>query len=482
MYGLSATSRVLTALVLPDGRRWSMTYRTDRIRVTQTEWQTITTFQLARLVLPSGAVLEWSYTTPPHPGYDFTTEAAWDRIEFFQERLNPRIGGLTVDLLDGSPRTTTWSYSRDEQNRILSTTETRPDGSGVVTAWNPPGTTDAALRQRQDTCDVNGTTLLQREETVWTQAGGGKRLAEVKTAGYTAWGSGQGTARRVTVYDSLGRWKEEHLYSGTSTPLASRYRTLSFNSTRYLLLVTREDQTRWRDSLTEYVVSSLRYGYDETPLVARDGVVQHDPSFGTATTLRGNVTTIRQLLHPENRFLTTTMTYDMVGNRLTTTDPLGRTTTVTYTAETAWAYPVAATNAAGHTVHTVWDVGLGRPTAVTGANGQTTTLAYDEWGRTVREDRPDGGWTTRNYDDAWNQGEYRQRVVTTRAIDAAAAVTTWELLDGLGRLVRTEVEQATGDPVRVDREYAACAAGSRCPTGRGRRCRGWRRGTMDWDG
>ncbi len=77
---------------------------------------------------------------------------------------------------------------------------------------------------------------------------------------------------------------------------------------------------------------------------------------------------------------TTSSTYDLYGNKLTSTDTLGRTTTTAYDPGTH-TFPVSVTNILGHTLSTTYDPGTGSILSTTDPNNQTTQNRYDALGR-----------------------------------------------------------------------------------------------------
>ncbi|GAB4240672.1 MAG: hypothetical protein Kow00109_15870 [Acidobacteriota bacterium] len=207
--------RVLAALRLPNQMRYQFQYQVHGIRYRDAHWhwyeRETSTYQLEQVELPTGAKLRFGYRTPPTPGYPQIEQypsggpTAHDEIELYAERLSRRVASITVDLLDGRPLETTYRYEVDAFNRVLQTTETRPDGSRVVTVWHAPGEDFAHLRRRQERYDTDGTTLLQQVETTWTTTPYGTRAAVEEV-----W-EGALVRQIRRVYDGWGRLVEEHV-------------------------------------------------------------------------------------------------------------------------------------------------------------------------------------------------------------------------------------------------------------------------------
>src|SRR5262249_50847638 len=56
----------------------------------------------------------------------------------------------------------------------------------------------------------------------------------------------------------------------------------------------------------------------------------HDSNYGTTNLLRGNPTRVQRWANASNSWLTTYNSYDDLGNLLSSTDPLGHTTELSY--------------------------------------------------------------------------------------------------------------------------------------------------------
>ncbi len=102
---------------------------------------------------------------------------------------------------------------------------------------------------------------------------------------------------------------------------------------------------------------------------------------------------------PANVYSHTAYTLDAFGNRLTAV--VSGAGIAAYSSTTAYdstgRFPVALTNAAGHTEARVYDPAFGVPVSTTDANGLTTTWAYDGFGRQIQETRADGTQTVTHY-------------------------------------------------------------------------------------
>lgn len=128
----------------------------------------------------------------------------------------------------------------------------------------------------------------------------------------------------------------------------------------------------------------------------------------------------------------------------------------------------ASRNALGHETTFVNDQLIGKPLSSTGPNGLTTHWLYDETGRAIHEELPDGTVTTNTY--IWDYattvsvpfGTGSTSNVVQKAIyklhaetDGAPPVTTW--FDKQGREIRVQTLSADGRTVNKDTGYNAIA-------------------------
>ena len=155
-------------------------------------------------------------------------------------------------------------------------------------------------------------------------------------------------------------------------------------------------------------------------------------------------------------FLTTTHAYDSYGNRTSTTDPNGNTTSFTFdTTHRAYVTQVTFPTVPGGTFteQYAWDYLMGVPTSYTDINSKVTNWEYDTFGRLCETWRPGHGGTPNingicgdGTGDPTEKYSYQnwgtagtQRVKIESKVDASPVTYLWreEYFDGLGRVVQT---------------------------------------------
>lgn len=161
-----------------------------------------------------------------------------------------------------------------------------------------------------------------------------------------------------------------------------------------------------------------------------------------------------------HRRITTTNTYNDLGDLLTTTDQGGHVTTFDYTDNysdgtnhstqafaTKTTYQETANPLAGGYVNHIVSQSYYWPSALlyqdTDQNGQITSRFYDSIFRTTQINFPDGGQTTSSYPSA-------TQVVLQRKLDSSNSTYSTTLVDGYGRTSRTAV--ANGEPIPYDQQ------------------------------
>ncbi|MBM6403444.1 ricin-type beta-trefoil lectin domain protein [Phycicoccus sp. CSK15P-2] len=169
---------------------------------------------------------------------------------------------------------------------------------------------------------------------------------------------------------------------------------------------------------------------------------------------------------PEDDTYLTSYTYDAAGNLLTTTDPVGRTTTITYTDGTSVpasgggqaprGLPWKVVDASGG-LRTMTYTAAGDLATVVDPAGAKTTYEYDAQGRQLTETVststfPEGRTTTYTYDAVGRVVTQTDPAVTNRVTGAVHTPQMRNLFDGPdGDLLAGQVvsDLTGGDPERV---------------------------------
>ncbi|MCP3942905.1 MAG: hypothetical protein GY710_15655 [Desulfobacteraceae bacterium] len=134
----------------------------------------------------------------------------------------------------------------------------------------------------------------------------------------------------------------------------------------------------------------------------------------------------------------TSAIYDGFGNPVTQIDALGNLTTTDYDSDT-YTFAVRIThpetNGVAH-VETIpsMDYRFGKPLVTEDENGNRTFYTYDTFGRLIREDLPNGGQNTTEYNDTAFP-RYMASKVKENAL--GSTIDTISYLDGLNRTIQT---------------------------------------------
>ncbi|MGA7784832.1 MAG: RHS repeat-associated core domain-containing protein [Candidatus Acidiferrales bacterium] len=224
------------------------------------------------------------------------------------------------------------------------------------------------------------------------------------------------------------------------------------------------------------VVAQTNTTYDSTSITSTGGAaLVHDyTNYGSSSTLpRGNPTVISRLLTSNSSWLTTTNTYNDLGQLVSTTDPGGHTYSLSYTDNfvdgtnrnsflslTSVVSPTAA-NGVPHVEgkQYYWNTGL--TAAVCGQNYPTPAhcafgaglpasdyaqYTYDMLGRPATVTHGDGGTTSFTFSDLTSTST-PITVSSSSAIDTSNTLLNAAVIDGLGRVKQT---QLNSDPDGAD--------------------------------
>ena len=230
-------------------------------------------------------------------------------------------------------------------------------------------------------------------------------------------GDGTNTKKAATTYvldydedggstSHDGQVDEAKVYdSGLSTVLKTQKFsdvTTSAYLTRRMVSLPSEVKLYQGTSSSGTLMSKLTYTYDGGTLTPATNLTQHDnTNYGTGFTYRGNVTEVKRwdVTDSNNSSLAARrqVAYNIAGSPVTQIDPLGRTTSLSYsdswndnTSRTTYGYPTTITDPGGFssTIQYRFDFGAnvwaasptpyGETNGVTNASGKTTERTYED--------------------------------------------------------------------------------------------------------
>jgi RHS repeat-associated protein len=455
------TRLALSSVVLPNGRSYSFVYDTYG--------------SLTSLTLPTGATITytWTNTAPGLAQYRYVTSRT------------VTVGGVSSE----------WTFL---QTQASPSCPTGFAGCTEVTVTDPVGNQSIYYAEGGETLQAN---IYQGPAT-------GSRLRQYNVT-YTTYGDGSSLPTVVTTtlenglvnktvysYDNL-------TYTITSCPSdftcqqsgpvsgpqsTSRGNVLEIDSYDWGPgnpgpLLRKIVKTYLHDSNTAYVapnivdkvltstiydggsgsqIAQTQYEYDnyvagQNALVSTSSnqAPQHDyTKYSSAFTLRGNVTRLKKWRNTDGALLTTTYTYDDLGNIRAISDPLSRTSTYSYidswansscppSSGNGQAYVTQFTNAMSQNIKLAYYPCTGLTQAHKDQNDINasrtgTTYTYDLMNRVLTKILPDGGQTSMTYNDVPPVSSTSSSKITS---SLNLVLTT--VLDGLAR---PKQSQLTSDP------------------------------------
>jgi RHS repeat-associated protein len=457
---------VLYQIVLPNGKSYTFNYN---------EW---------------GEIAKVSYPTGGYEKYAYGKIVGVARMEEPYAQANRGVIDRWTSPSGSGADEIHWQYA----STGALTTTTAPDGSRTERAIykaNPYATAlGLGLSDAKDGMSYEeraysaGGTMLRRTLTEWATSGptsggygsatrdarpvrevniildtGGEALATTTTMSYDAdlnvsstshygFVTLNSTAALTVAIGSVSNGSllrtDETTYLVNDTAISSTTRTLYRNRN----LLSLPTSARVKDS-GGTIVAQSRISYDETtpyPLLTYSGAMVGwtDPS----TNVRGLPTTSGAWL-TGTFYLETHAQYDQFGNLRNSWDANGNQSQVAYSSTYNYAYPTSSSSAVpepsgvhGSTValtsSAVYHTNTGRVTSTVDGNSQTTSYTYDSLNRLSVITRPTGGGTTiYDYDDTPGSVNVRTR----NAIDSSRMTDAYQYLDGLGRPVRTFVNE-----------------------------------------
>jgi RHS repeat-associated protein len=382
-----------------------------------------TTGRLHKVTLPTGGYYQYEYTG----SYDGTNCADGTALN------------MTVTINDGtnSPQ---WIYARTAVSGHAGTT--------TVTAPQLPY--DSAANQSVYTFNSSG------QQTQAQLYQGSASSGTLLRTGATTWATNGTPATQVTTLDT-GQQSEVDTTYGTVHQL-TQAKEYDLGASAPGSLVRETDMTYandvygWRltQKLIKNPVGTVVYredrAYDGATPTCVTGVTQHDDShFGCSYNTRGNLTSITTYTSPATPSggVTTSFTYNTLGNLLTTSVGGTLQTQYSYSSTSKYASPdsvVSGPSGSGNpqlTTSATYNACTGQVATSTDANGQVTSFSYDVYKRPTSVTRPDTTQLTASYDDT------NLIVTSTTPVDSSHSTKKIVAYDGLGRPGTTKLEDGS---------------------------------------
>ena len=457
-YEYSGTWNLIQSIQLPDGRTYTFQYSQN------------SGGEPVLVTLPTGGQIAWEWVDGDEGG-----RAVSARTVTASDAPSGRwtySGGLVTDPAGNQTlHSFTALRSGFQDWSILNTNQDPPLFETQVQYF--AGTTAGALLKTVHTDYVaTGTPLPIRETTTLNDV---NLVSKTETSydSFSAW-SGNFTRRNVVsqLEYGLGTGASGGLVRQTNKTylhdVNSQYASL--NIVDKVLTDTVYDGAGSQKAQTQFEYDNYVAGVNA--LMSTSGAPQHDyANFPSTFIYRGNATRVSGWRNTDNALLTTTSTYDDLGNLRAVADPLSHTTSYSYNdsfansyclpAGNSMAYLSQVTDALNHRVQTVRYPCTGLMQSRKDENdilaGRAgTTFTYDLMDRPLTTSFPDGGLTTMSYNNA-----APFTATATRAISSSANLVTTSIFDNLGRVKETML---TSDPEGVVYVYTTYDALGRTAT------------------
>ena len=473
---------VLTAVEFPDGRKYEFSYNIY------------------------GEIDKIKYPTGSQEEFDYDDVQAISGIAGTPQNDANR-GVVQRDAKENpSASAYTWTYAAASENvggiGALKITTNAPDGTkserslhrGTAPctgcqygSWGFSGVLSGmALEERSY---ASGGQIISKKKTTWAKtdktvtasssdAEWHPRVTKVESIIYDLSGNAVSSSQTMTYANTLNNIDDtvdvnltkEYGFTATLGALGPLQRQTQVTHLEYDTSISASIRNTY--SNTKHILSlpSKTFIKNAAGTVVAKSEIKYDES-GYSSTYRGNVTRAKTWLDTNNSWLESRAKYDSYGNVTETTDAKGNKTTTVYSSTYSYAYPTSVTTPVpdpsgvngsntAFTTSTVYDLTTGLPTSSTDANGQTTTMQYnDVLLRPTKVIPPSGGSVTETSYGAGTSASTRWVKVRSK-IDTVKWKETYSYFDGLGRTVQTRSVDSNGD-VYVDTEYDSAGRVSR---------------------
>ena len=396
----SGNLTVIQSIALPDGTSYNFTYDSGSASGHYGEVTGIT--------LPTSGTVSYGYTV--------YTDALGEYNHWVSKHIS---GGGTTTYTLGSVNTSTLTQN---------VTVTKPSGDYKIYSFNVlGGMTTYGAWKNQVAYYANGGTLLETVNDSWTTDPYGLKKGSETVTLPTPGGSvtKQTTFAYSTTYRANPTTvKEWNYYTGTPSANPNRITNITYLSdtnsaynnfgANILSLPTKIQVTDGSGN----PLKETDYSYDTTSVAPMTGTFQHDDTkFTTSYTTRGNRTLTQQWTTGTTYLTVATMTYDMTGKLVSSTDANSNTTSYSYTdcflsgnppttytpASTTHAYLTTATLPASGNTTACYYYNTGKTAWTKDQNSAQTSYFYvaggsnDPLDRLITTTLPTGGWVLNSF-------------------------------------------------------------------------------------
>ena len=284
-------------------------------------------------------------------------------------------------------------------------------------------------------CTPTSANILQTTNVAWALDASGANPHLTSATTILEDGTTQSLVK-FNAYDTNGNLTDRQEFDfGAGAPGALLRRTLISIAAPGSNIVNKPSQIIVQDG-TGATVSRTDFKYDEgTVNDVNPNNVGHDPSYSSAFTTRGNLTSVIRYPNPAagTGGITTKLTYDNQGNVLTSQQGTGPQTTFNFSPATWYSVPDSVSiGPAGSQLTTNFIYNDdGQVLTTTDANGQKTTATYDAAGRRSTLLTPDQVTTTVSYDDL-------DLSPNATVFSTANSLRITSTVDGLGRQLKRQ--------------------------------------------
>lgn len=407
-----------------------------------------------RTVTVNGQAYPWTYT-PNLAGVNTVTDPLGNQQVHTFSTVSASTGGSQY-VTSSNEYETSVVYYNSQHQRLRTINNT------YAADWDPVNNTTANVRvtQTQTILDNNQTSEVQTDYETFSYpciyynggacTGTGSRLNPTEMREYDYGSGAPGGLLRRTDYTYLHTNNQSYI-------------NLNIVDKPATITIYDGSGNKAAQTINEYD------NYSHTGQTMQpSGAIQHNASFGTGYTTRGNLTAVSKWRNTDGATITSTNQYDDAGSLLSTIDPGGHKTSYNYTdswagsacvpSGTAAIFPTMVTNAKGQSTSTKYYACTGTTASTTDLNVNQTTYTYDSFDRPWQILYPDGGMKTFCYSDDPNGACYNTGSLYSTETDAISGSTNLvktTLYDGLGRADETQLNTDPGGAVYADTQYDA---------------------------